>query len=136
MTSEVKVGITCENESKVVGVIEIPTATPAKGFLLGSRFIWNAFQPVMEEYRLPQKMSGDGQLLRCPRCKGMLCVAGENKTLKAETDKVTRARENMRQRITDQARLEGETHEYIAARGIDPNLVPIILGKTRIAAKQ
>jgi len=136
MASEVKVQIKCANEGLVVGTIEVPEATNKKGFLLSSRFIWNGFQPVTEEYRLPRKMSGDGHLLRCPRCRGMLCVSGENKTSKAETDEVKQAREETRQRIIDKAKAEGETHEFVTARGIDPSLVPITLGKTRIAAKQ
>lgn len=136
MDNEVMVEIKCENEGCVVGHIEVPGEPGKRGFLLASRVVWNGFKPLTEQYRLPKKMAGDGHVLRCPRCSGMLCVSGENETMKDETEDRKRAREEARERILREARTEGEVHEFIDARGIDPALVPITLGKTRIAAKR
>ena len=132
---EVKVSITCRNESRIAGEIDVPIETGKKGFLLSSRVVWAGFRPVTEEYRLPRKMQGDGQVLRCSRCQGMLCIEGETKTKEAETEKVVQAREEARQRILSEAQMDGEVHQHLPSPGIDPGLIPITLGKTRIKAQ-
>ncbi len=133
MSDEVKVEIVCENESRVVGSIVVNNSGK-KGFLLSSRVVWAGFQPVTEEYRLPRKMMGDGHLLRCPRCQGMLCIRGDNDTMKEETDDLVAKRDEARRRIVEQATLDDDVHMHVDARGIDPAIVPITLGKTRIEA--
>jgi len=132
---DVSVEILCRNESKVVGIIAVPVETGKRGYLLSSRVIWGGFRPVTEEYRLPRKMQGDGQVLSCPRCMGMLCIKGDNPTKKAETDKVIAAREEARKRILEQAKNDGEVHEHLPSHGVDADMAPIILGKTRISAR-
>ena len=132
---EVKVNITCRNEGQTAGFINVPLEPGKKGFLLSSRVVWAGFRPVTEEYRLPRKMQGDGQVLRCSRCQGMLCVEGDTKTKAAETEKVVQAREQARERILSEAKMDGEVHQHLPSPGIDPGLVPITLGKTRIKAE-
>jgi hypothetical protein len=128
---EVRVEVMCQNEEKVVGTIDVPAAVK-KGHLLSSRFVWAGFRPVAEEYRLPKRMSGDGHILRCPRCQGMLCIAGHTKA--KEKDVPQEKRDEARQRGLDAALQKGEVDHHIAAHGIDPGLMPITLGKTRVEA--
>lgn len=131
-TMTMKVEVTCQNERKIVGTIDVPSGGGNKGYLLGSRAVWSSFRPVTEEYRLPKKMLGDGQILRCPRCEGMLCIAGNTK---AKAKDVPRdKRDEARQRALQVAQEKGEVHEHFPASGIDPGLMPITLGKTRIEA--
>ena len=115
--------------------LRVSTGINIRGYLLSSRVIWGGFRPVTEEYRLPRKMQGDGQVLSCPRCMGMLCIKGDNPTKKAETDKVIAAREEARKRILEQAKNDGEVHEHLPSHGVDADMAPIILGKTRISAR-
>lgn len=130
--STVKVEVTCQNEKKIVGTIDVPSGGGRKGFLLSSRVVWSSFRPITEDYRLPRKMLGDGQILRCSKCEGMLCIAGDTKA-KAK-DVPQEKRDEARQRALQMAKEKGSVHEHFPASGIDPALMPITLGKTRIEA--
>lgn len=131
---EARVEVKCSNEGNVVGHMEIPVETGAKGFLLSSRIVWAKFRPVVEAYRLPKKMQGDGHVLRCSRCGGMLCIEGETKTAKEEKPEHGDARDLARSRAVQAAQDKGEVNLHMKAHGIDPSLMPITLGKTRIGA--
>jgi hypothetical protein len=128
----VRVDVKCQNERKVVGTIDVPTGTGKAGFLLASRVVWSGFRPVTEEYRLPRKMLGDGQILRCPKCDGMLCIEGATKA--KGKDVPQSKRDEARQRALQIAKEKGEVHQHLPASGIDPGMMPITLGKTRIEA--
>ena len=130
--STVKIEVTCQNEMKVVGAIDVPVGAGKNGFLLASRVVWSGFRPVTEEYRLPKKMSGDGKILRCPRCEGILCIAGSTKA--KEKDVSQEKRDEARQRAVRIAQEKGSVHEHFPASGIDPGMMPITLGKTRVEA--
>jgi len=138
----VQVDVTCSNETKVVGRITVPTNAGTKGFLLSSRAVWSGYRPLLEEYRLPQKMQGDGQSLQCPRCGGLLCIQGETKTAN-EAERLsrggndTRLRDAARRRAMDAANQmkEGSVDMHMPAAGISPDMMPITLGKTRIEAR-
>jgi len=138
----VQVDVTCANENKVVGRIQVPTNVGDKGFLLSSRSVWSGFRPLLEDYRLPQKMQGDGQNLTCPRCQGLLCISGQTKAATEAVEEQRggegeRLREAARRRALDTANQmkEGPVDVHMPTAGIDPGLMPITLGKTRIAAE-
>lgn len=131
---EVRVEVKCANEHTVVGHIEVPVDMGPRGFLLSSRVVWSKFRPTVEAYRLPQKMQGDGHTLVCPRCGGFLCIEGETKTMKAEKSGQREARDLARQRAVQAAMEKGEVDHHMEAHGLDPSLMPITLGKTRIGA--
>lgn len=131
---EARVEVKCSNEGTVVGHIEIPMDNGKKGFLLSSRIVWAKFRPVVEAYRLPPKMQGDGHVLRCSRCGGMLCIEGDTKTAKEEKPGHAEARDQARRRAVEAALEKGEVDHHMTAHGIDPKLMPITLGKTRIGA--
>ena len=131
-----RVKITCENERCQVGHMDVPASNNKKGFLFSPRIVWSGFSPITEDYRLDRRMQGDGQLLRCPRCKGMLCVEGNTKLRVAETDEVVDARNRARERIVAQVKMDGDVHMHVHGRRMDSGLVPIILGKTRIIVER
>jgi len=131
---DVRVEVECENESKAVGHIEVPTTGDKKGYLLSSRIVWSRFRPVTEAYRLGRKMQGDGQVFRCPKCGGMLCLRGETPASAVRSNDEAE-REAARQRAVDLAMVKGNVDRHIVAHGIKPDLVPITLGKTRIDAE-
>lgn len=132
--NEVRIDVVCDNEKKVVGAIDVPAGkVGGKGFLLSSRVVWAGFRPATEDYRLPSKMQGDGHVLRCPRCQGMLCIQGQTKT--ADKDVPAVERDAARRRSVDLAKNKGEVHQHLASPGIDQNTMPITLGKTLVEAK-
>lgn len=136
MRSEmVNVVVTCANENKEVGRINVPVIAGGKGHLLTSRVVWAGFQPATEDYRLPRNMQGDGHVLRCPHCEGALCIEGETQAKKKETPAVIQAREEARSRIFNQVQAEGTVHQHVPSRGTDAGSIPITLGKTRIDAR-
>ncbi|MEN6368295.1 MAG: hypothetical protein ABFD77_01180 [Thermotogota bacterium] len=124
----VMVNVMCQNERKVVGGIEL--APSRSGILLSSRVVWAGFRPVTEDYRLPRKMTGDGHLLKCPKCQGMLCISGLTKAGAKDVPQATR--DEARERALQLAKKRGDVHHHIPAAGIDPKLMPITLGKTRV----
>ena len=132
--NEVRIEVRCSNEGKVVGHLEAPAEPGKKGFLLSSRIVWAKFRPVTEEYRLPQKMQGDGHVLRCSRCGGILCIEAETKANKDGTPEHEQRRAEARRRAMEAAQDKGEVHHHMEAHGIDPGLMPITLGKTRLGA--
>lgn len=132
--NEARLEVRCANEGKVIGHLEVPKDPGKKGFLLSSRVVWAKFRPVTEDYRLPAKMQGDGHVLQCSRCGGVLCLQADTKALKDQTPEHEKKREEARRRAVDAAKDKGEVHHHMEAHGIDPGLMPITLGKTRLGA--
>lgn len=127
--NEVKIEITCSNEDRVVGHLEVPQGG---NHLLTSKMVWAKFRPITEDYRLPQRMAGDGHSLVCSRCGGLLCIKGETATMKGAGEASDKLRDEARQRAMNLASDIAEVHQHIPAKGISADLMPITLGKTTI----
>jgi len=135
---DVLVEVFCSNEKRAVGTLPVPSE---RDRTITSRSVWSGFRPVSEEYRLPRKMQGDGVVLSCPRCGAKLCIKGETKAATEDSRdgaKLTRLREEARRRALDTANMmeEGAVDVHLPAAGLDPGLMPITLGKTKIEASR
>lgn len=120
--------VRCANERwrgeyKVVGHITLEAGEVE----LSGDVVWDHYRPVAEDYRLPDEPPGRGVSIRCPRCRGLLCVAAE------VAEPQGGDREGARQRALAAAKAKGPVHHHIVSSGLESGYVPLAMGmKLRI----
>ena len=127
------VDVLCQQEEKVIGKMQLPAA----GRKVDSDWIWLNYQPVSQEYVLPQVRAKNGAYFLCPYCFGKLeLVSGDVEQISTEralrdgprAPAVSRA--SIRAKVVSD--LSGSFHEHVSSDAKGPAGRPLVLGALRV----